>query len=202
MRKGIIVGVLAVFSATLPSCNEHNPVVSSSSSESRSADVDPMIRPSDWTLDYWVGDVVEYKDLDERNIYDREDDNFSYMDSAYSSAIDANGSIDFWGIRVNYKFRFLEEDKPIVISIYVSDPSIKIYGLSMLSSGEEVTNAFEEMGFVFVEYSGFDSCFMKNNIEFRVYPTYIAAWAYFSLIIKQIWKQYFSFSPSKNLSKT
>ena len=178
MKKRIIVGMLAIFSVTLPSCNEHNPVVSSSSSESRSADVDPMIRPSDWALDYWVGDVVEYKDLYERNIYDREDDNFSYMDSAYSSAIDANGSIDFWGIRVNYKFCFLEEEKSIVISIYVSDPSIKIYGLSMLSSGEEVTNAFEEMGFVFVEYSGFDSCFMKNNIEFRVYPTYIAVWAY------------------------
>lgn len=95
MRKRIIVGMLAAFSLALPSCNEHNPVISSSSSESRSADVDPMIRPSDWTLDYWVGDVVEYKDLDERNIYDREDDNFSYMDSAYSSAIDANGSIDF-----------------------------------------------------------------------------------------------------------
>ena len=178
MKKGMIAGMLAVFSLTLPSCNDRDPMVSSSPSESASVEIDPRIRPSDWFLDYWVGDVVEYKDLDERNIYDREDGNFSYMDSAYSSAIDANGSIDFWGIRVNYKFRFLEEEKPIVISIYVSDPSIKIYGLSMLSSGEEVTNAFEEMGFVFVEYSGFDSCFMKNKIEFRVYPTYMAVWAY------------------------
>lgn len=71
MKKRIIVGILAVFSLTLPSCNDRDPVASSSPSESVSVEIDPGIRPSDWTLDYWLGDVVEYKDLDERNIYYR-----------------------------------------------------------------------------------------------------------------------------------
>ena len=174
MRKRIIAGVLAVFSATVPSCNEHTSMASSSPSESVSVEADPRIRPSDWLLDYWVGDVVEYKDLDERNIYDRWDDNFSYMDSVYSCNIGSDGTVDYEKKRVDYGL-WLQGESWIVRTIFFNDPDVEIYGLSMRSSEEEVKNFFLGMNFEYDNtFSGLDPCYRKYRIDFRVYHHYVS----------------------------
>ncbi|GEM_PF-6672098 len=95
MRKRIIVGMLAIFSLTLPSCDDHDPTVSSNPSKPESVDVDPRVRPSDWALDYWVGDVIEHKDLNERNLYYPREVFICYMDSAYSDNIGQDGTVDY-----------------------------------------------------------------------------------------------------------
>lgn len=174
MKKGIIVGVLAVFSATLPSCNDRDPVASSSPSESVSVEIDPGIRPSDWTLDYWLGDVVEYKDLDERNIYYRGKYFICYIDSAYSCNIGPDGTVDFEKNRADYHLCFQDESL-VVGSIFFNDPDVEIYGLSMRSSKEEVNDFFLGMNFEYDNsFSGLDPCYRKDRVDFRVYHDYVS----------------------------
>lgn len=173
MKKGMIVGMLAVFSLILPSCNDSDPTVSSSPSESVSVEVDPRIRPCDWTLDYWVGDVVEYKDLDEKNIYYRSKYFICYIDSAYSCNIGPDGTVDFEKNRVDYHLCFQDESL-VVGSIFANDPDVDIYGLSTRSSEEEVKNFFLEMNFEYDDsFSGLDPCYRKYRIDFRVYHDYV-----------------------------
>ncbi len=172
MRKRIIVGMLAIFSLTLPSCDDHDPTVSSNPSKPESVDVDPRVRPSDWALDYWVGDVIEHKDLNERNLYYPLEVFICYMDSAYSDNIGQDGTVDYEKKRVNYRL-YPQDESFVVSSIYVNDPDVDVYGLSMCSSKERINNVFLGMNFEYDDsYSGFDPCYRKDGIEFRIYHHY------------------------------
>lgn len=143
------------------------------SSEPEKIDTDPRKRPSDWRFDYWVGDVIEYADLDERNIYNKGEKSFSYLDSAYSTIIGTDGTFDFKKEKVSYRFTFRKEGL-IVSSIDSTDPKNTIYKLSMFSGREEMKKTFEKMGFEYLDYSGFDPCYMKEHVEFRIYESHIS----------------------------
>lgn len=166
----------AVFSLTLPSCDEHASMTSFSPSESVSVEVDPRIRPSDWTLDYWVGDVVEYKDLNESNIYYRSKYFICYIDSAYSCNIGPDGTVDFGKKRADYHLCFQDESL-VVRSIFFNDPDVDIYGLSTRSSEEEVKKFFLGMNFEYDDsFSGLDPCYRKYRIDFRIYHDYVSVY--------------------------
>lgn len=115
------------------------------SSELQTINVDPYKIPSDWKLDYWVGEIVKYEDLDERNIFKKEQRSFYYLDSAYSSTMKPDGTIDPNKECVYYGF-FFREGGLAVYSIECTDPKNTIYGLSMSSKREEIEETFEKNG--------------------------------------------------------
>lgn len=148
-----------IFVLTLVSC--HN-------------NVDPLVRPDDYILDYWICDTVTRADLVEDNIYQESGNTIRYLDSKYNFDKDENEKKSFPNEYCFYQMR-LKNEMYVVSFIYICDSSIEIYGISMKTDSDIVNKTFVELGFRFLDkYSGFDACYSKNCTEFRIYPHYIS----------------------------
>lgn len=148
-----------IFSFTLASCSNN---------------VNPLVKPTDYTLDYWIGDKINPINLIEENIYRQEADNILYLDSKYEVKENKNGNATLPDEYALYNID-LSDDNYIVSNIYITDPNIEIYGMSMKTDSNTIHKTFCDLGFEFLDkYSGLDSCYSKNGIEFRIYPSYIS----------------------------
>ena len=148
-----------IFTLTLMSC--HN-------------NVDPLVRPDDYILDYWICDTVSHENLVEDNIYQESENTIRYLDSKYNFDKDENGKESFPNEYCFYQM-ILKNEMYVVSSIYICDSSIEIYRVSMKTDSNIVNKTFIGLGFSFLDqYSGFDACYSKNYTEFRIYPHYIS----------------------------
>ncbi len=132
------------------------------------------VRPKDYDLDYWISETVDINGIDASQIYEKSDERIVYLDSNYSFQSNTGGSPVLPKECVIYHFS-LSENVWNVSFIYATDPDVKMFGLTMNSSANKIRYTFKNLGFEHVdEYSGFAPCYSKENIEFRIYPTYIS----------------------------
>lgn len=137
-------------------------------------DTDITVRPNDYDLDYWIGETIDIDEIDASKIYEQSEEEIVYVDSDYSFQIGTDCLPILSKERVIYHFSFREK-KWSVSSIHITDPSVQMFGLTMNSSVRKIKNTFKKLGFEYIDgYSGLDPCYSKENIEFRVYPTYIS----------------------------
>ncbi len=137
-------------------------------------DTDITVRPKDYDLDYWITETIDINVINGAKIYEKSDESIVYLDSNYSFQSNTDGSLILPKEYVTYHISFSENEWS-VSSIRVTDPSVKIFGLTMNSSANKIRYKFKKMGFEYLDkYSGFDPCYSKENIEFRVYPSYIS----------------------------
>ncbi len=135
---------------------------------------DITVRPNDYDLDYWISETVDINDIDASKIYEKSDEKVVYLDSNYSFQSNTDGAPIFPKEYVRYIFSFSENDWS-VSSIHITDPSVKIFGLTMNSSANKIQYTLKKMGFEYLDrYSGLDPSYLKDNSEFRIYPTYIS----------------------------
>ncbi len=131
-------------------------------------------RPKDYDLDYWICETIDINGIDASKIYEKSEEKIVYLDSNYSFQSNTDGSPVLPKEGVAYHFTF-SENVWSVSFIYVTDPGVKMFGLTMNSSANKIRYKFKKMGFKYVDkYSGFDPCYSKEDIEFRIYPTYIS----------------------------
>lgn len=153
---------LSIISVTLASCTSNV--------------INPLIRPADYILDYWIGDRIEPGNLIGENIYQQDIDGFYYLDSKYDFVEDENGNGQLkYPDEYSFYHMVLQKDNYIVSYIYIHDPAIEIYGMNMLTDSNDVHKTFSELGFMFLDkYSGRDPSYLKDEVEFRIYPHYIS----------------------------
>lgn len=148
-----------IFSFALVSCNNN---------------LDPLIRPTDYILDYWIREKINPTGLIEENIYRQETDTILYLDSKYEVKADKSGNTTLPNEYTLYNIDLCDGDY-IVSNIYITDPTIEIYGMSIKTDAYTINKTFSDLGFEFLDkYSGLDACYSKNDIEFRIYPNYIS----------------------------
>ncbi len=141
--------------------------------------MDITVKPKDYDLDYWISEAVDINGIDASQIYEKSDERIVYLDSNYSFQSNTDGSPVLPKECVIYHFS-LSENVWNVSSIHVTDPIVKIFGLTMNSSSNKIQYTLKKLGFKYLDkYSGLDPCYSKENIEFRIYPTYISI-SYFS----------------------
>lgn len=145
-----------------------------SKSNCKTPDIDPKVRPDEYTLDYWVAETIKPENLKHECVYERGDRFISYLDSSYLSIKNPDGDIDFRNKKyVSYDL-YIKDDGYTVSSVFIKDPEIKIYGLGMSSTETEINDTLSKNGFEYLgDYSGLDPSYLKDDVEFRIYPNYI-----------------------------
>lgn len=135
---------------------------------------DITIRPNDYNLDYWIGENIDINSIEASKIYEKEEERIVYLDSHYIFETNTDGTPILPKKYVTYYFYFKENDWS-VFSIHITDPGVQMFGLTMNSSARKIKNTFKKLGFEYIDgYSGLDPCYSKENIDFRIYPTYIS----------------------------
>lgn len=94
---------------------------------------DITIRPNDYNLDYWIDETIDINEIDTSKIYEKSEERIVYLDSNYSFQSNVDGSLILPKECVTYYFSFNENDWS-VSSIHITDPSVKVFGLTMNSS--------------------------------------------------------------------
>ncbi len=138
------------------------------------ANTNITVKPKDYDLDYWISETIDVNSIDTSKIYEKSEEKIVYLDSNYSFQSNTDGLLILPKECVIYHFTF-SENVWSVSFIYVTDPSVKMFGLTINSSTNKIRYKFKKMGFEYLDkYSGFDSCYLKENIQFRIYPSYIS----------------------------
>ena len=136
--------------------------------------IDITVRPNDYNLDYWVGETIDINGIDTSKIYEKSEERIVYLDSNCSFQSNIYGSVIFPKECARYYFSF-KENVWSASTIYITDPSVKVFGLTMNSSEWEIRKTSKNLEFEYLDhYSGLDVCYSKENIEFRIYPAYIS----------------------------
>lgn len=138
------------------------------------SNTDITVRPHDSHRDYWIGETIDIQGIDASKIYEESAERILYLDSNYRFQNTIDGLLILPKESVTYYFSFRENDWS-VSSIYITDPNVKVFGLMMNSSKWKIRKTLKSLGFeYFDKYSGLDPCYLKENIKFRIYPTYIS----------------------------
>jgi len=135
---------------------------------------DITTRPNDYNLNYWIGDTIDINEIDPSKIYEKSEERIVYLDSNYSFQSNIDGSLIFPKECARYYVSF-RENVWSVSGIYITDPSVKVFGLTMNSSNWKIRKTFKNLGFEYIDgYSGLDPCYSKENMDIRIYPSYIS----------------------------
>lgn len=136
--KKIALVLFSLLAFTLPSCGGNG--------NSKYLD-----RPEDTNLEFWITQKVERKDFEEKGC------TFlpgwfgasEYLDSRYQAVEEDGGMPRQPEVCVTYLmegYPDTSDKQKSVVDIYISDPEIFVYGLTMKSSKEEIGKRMDELG--------------------------------------------------------
>ncbi len=134
-------------------------------------------RPTSYKLDFWICESIDIETLKTSNIVEKQEEKIRYLDSKYTLEKNQDNEPILPNTRANYVLRNVNNNW-IVTSIYITDPNIKIYGLSMKSSDRKIDSALKARGYKFLNYCGLYPAYGKDDIEIRIYPSFISVWAF------------------------
>ena len=126
---------------------------------------DIAVKPLDFVLDYWIYDSVVRDHINSSHIFDETADSFYFLDSKYDlvnseSISDKKMPLE----KVVYSFYKIDE-MWTVGAIYITDPAVSIYGLSINSKPWKIKKFFTDRGFEYLDYFyGRNPCYSKDNI--------------------------------------
>ncbi len=127
--------------------------------------VDPINRPFDYNLDYWLNEKIAIDNIDKSLIYESEyESEYIFLDSRYQFSKEYGNK----KMPQKYVAYQLNSDKTMITTITINDPSVSIYGLSMNSSYIYIKLKLLNMGFTYLEYSGRYPSFVKGNYDFTI----------------------------------
>lgn len=137
-------------------------------------DFDIHEKPQDFNFDYWLFDEVDIDKIDHSRIYDDYMTSVRYLDSKYDFTDDGYPETRLPKENIQYQF-LLNSEKWIVSGIYITDPSVFVYGLSMNSSNWKIKRFFKKRGFTYVDgLSGMNPYYCLDGVaNFRVYSEFI-----------------------------
>ncbi len=93
--------------------------------------VDPINRPFDYNLDYWLNEKIAIDNIDKSLIYESEyESEYIFLDSRYQFSKEYGNK----KMPQKYVAYQLNSDKTMITTITINDPSVSIYGRSMNSS--------------------------------------------------------------------
>lgn len=158
MKKKLFVGLAAmILPLLLAGCSSSN----------------TLERPDDTNLTHWISETVSDADKAKMtSIASTTGGIPEYLDAKYTAIDDGNGGKALPLIHVSYLFT--DGGDPLkegcfVTSIHITDPTIKVYGLTMASTEAEVETKMESLGFKY-EY-----LWTKGNFSFEFSATKITA---------------------------
>lgn len=144
------------------------------SCSTKSLSLDVTKKPKDCSSSYWISDTINANELDQNLIYEKYEGGFEYLDSNYSFIIDENGSKTLPVQCITYSISQFEEGIWTITGVYITDPKITIYGLSMNSYEFVIKQKLTSYGFVYLSYSGLDPAYSKDECEIRIFSKYIS----------------------------
>ena len=136
--------------------------------------LDVTKKPKDCSSSYWISDTINANELDQNLIYEKYEGSFEYLDPNYSFIIDENGSKTFPVQCITYSISQFEEGIWTITDVYITDPKITIYGLSMNSYEFVIKQKLTSYGFEYLSYYGRDPAYSKDECEIRIFSKYIS----------------------------
>ena len=130
------------------------------------SDIDVSKRPSDFKMDFWLNDTTKFNELNHSLIYTLKYDHvYNYLDSNYSFEIKENikNLPDYY---VSYDI-CVKSEIATIQAIFITDPEISIYGLSLKSNSSVIKRTLTKMGFEYLnQYSGWYPSYSKEQYLF------------------------------------
>lgn len=130
---------------------------------------DIAVKPQDFVFDYWIYDSVVRDHINSSHIFDETADSFYFLDSKYDLINSESISSKKMPLeKVMYRFYKIDE-MWTVGTIYITDPAVSIYCLSINSYALKIKKFFTDRGFEYQDFFyGRNPCFAKEgiNIEF------------------------------------
>ncbi len=133
-------------------------------------------RPATYKLDFWICESIDIEALKASNIIEKQEEKIRYLDSKYTLEKNQDNEPVLPNTRANYILTNVNNNW-MVTSIYITDPNIKIYGLSMKSSDQKIDSTLKARGYKFLNYHGLYPAYSKDDVEIRIYPSFISVWA-------------------------
>ncbi len=123
-------------------------------------------KPKDFQRDYWLGEKINTDELDDLLFYAlKYDAVYTYLDSNYIFKTEKNIK-SMPKYYVSYDI-YVEDKISIIRSIFITDPEVSIYGLSLKSNSPTIKKTLSNMGFEYLEqYSGWYPSFSKDQYLF------------------------------------
>lgn len=128
---------------------------------------DITVKPQDFHFDYWIYSSVARDHIDSSRIFGETADSFMFLDSKYDLVNSESISEKKMPLeKVHYSFYKIDE-MWTVGAIYITDPAVSIYGLSISSKPWKIKKFFTDRGFEYLDcFYGRNPCYSKDNIEF------------------------------------
>lgn len=152
MKSRFFYCLLLLIFTSLTSCNK--------------SEIDISKRPSDYKMDFWLNERIKSNELNDSLVYGYKSDSiYTYLDSHYSFKIkDKVKKLPDYYVTYNV---CLEEEIATIQAIFITDPKISIYGLSLKSSSYQINRTLSNMGFeYFDQYSGWYPSYLKKEYSF------------------------------------
>ncbi len=130
------------------------------------SNVDLSEKPKDFKCDYWLGETINTDELDDSSFYTLKYDTvYTYLDSNYTFEIEKNIK-SMPNYYVSYDI-YVEDKISIIQSLFITDPEVSIYGLSLKSNSSTIKMTLSNMGFEYLDqYSGWYPSFSKDKYLF------------------------------------
>lgn len=128
---------------------------------------DIAVKPHDFDFDYWIYASVARDHIDSSRIFGETADSFIFLDSKYDLVNSESISEKKMPLeKVHYNFYKIDE-MWTVGAIYITDPAVSIYGLSINSKPWKIKKFFTDRGFEYQDhFYGRNPCYSKDNIDF------------------------------------
>lgn len=128
--------------------------------------IDVNERPNDYRLDYWLNDTIKFDELVNSSFYALKYDHvYTYLDSNYSFAAKENVKA-LPSYYVTYDV-YVEDQNSKIQAIFITDPEVSIYGLSLKSNPSTINRTLLNMGFeYFDQYRGWYPSYSKDQYLF------------------------------------
>ena len=152
MKSRFFYCLLLLIFTSLTSCNK--------------SEIDISKRPSDYKMDFWLNERIKSNELNDSLVYGYKYDSiYTYLDSHYSfTTIDKAKKLPDYCVIYDV---CLEEEIATIQAIFITDPKISIYGLSLKSSSYQINRTLSNMGFEYYDqYSGWYPSYLKEEYSF------------------------------------
>ena len=165
MKKMVALSMLVILLLTVAGC------------QSKNAQSDFDISQPVPSLEFWIGENVDDVDFSKYQAKYGIMGGWEYYGTGYTPTIDEDGYQVDPEYYVSYVItRYPDYSSPTshITSIYIQDPSVEVYGLTINSSHEEIRRVMEEKGFVIQVYgNGTAITATLGDYTFSFHSTYI-----------------------------